>query len=380
MKHILFLIVLFTFSASSYAVGGEALDINASNTTTEEELNVKELILDHLADSYEWHLFSSKKRDVTIHLPVILYSKTSGWNMFLSSKLHNIDNNYRGFGIATDGKYKGKIVEILASGEEMRPLDLSITKNAASLMLSSLMLIIIILGVSQSIKRDPLKPKKGFTGMMEIFILMIIDEVIKPAIGEDYKRYSPYLLTLFFFIFFNNLLGLFPIFPGGANVTGNISVTIVLAIGTFLVINLTGSKKYYKDLFWPDTPVWLKVPFPLMQIIEIVGTLTKPFALMIRLFANIMAGHAIVLGLTSLVFVTVSLGSAINTSMTVISVIFTVFIDFVELLVAFIQAYVFTLLSSVFIGLAREKETENGNKELAVEKLAEQSNHLELKR
>ena len=173
---------------------------------------------------------------------------------------------------------------------------------------------------------------------------------------------------------------MFPIFPGGANVTGNISVTIVLAIGTFLVINLTGSKKYYKDLFWPDTPVWLKVPFPLMQIIEIVGTLTKPFALMIRLFANIMAGHAIVLGLTSLVFVTVSLGSAINTSMTVISVIFTVFIDFVELLVAFIQAYVFTLLSSVFIGLAREKETENGNKELAVEKLAEQSNHLELKR
>jgi F-type H+-transporting ATPase subunit a len=213
---------------------------------------------------------------------------------------------------------------------------------------------------------------------MEMFILMINNEVIKPAIGEDYKRYSPYLLTIFFFIFFNNLLGLFPLFPGGANVTGNISVTVVLAIGTFLVVNLTGTKKYYKELFWPDTPVWLKVPFPLMQIIEIVGTLTKPFALMIRLFANIMAGHAIVLGLTSLIFVTVSLGTAINTSMSVVSVIFTIFIEFVELLVAFIQAYVFTLLSSVFIGLAREKEKEKDRKELAVEKLSEPTSHLEL--
>ncbi|MDD4778084.1 MAG: F0F1 ATP synthase subunit A [Fermentimonas sp.] len=376
MKRILFLIVLFTFSVAGWAMGGETQNISVSNSNSEEELNVKELILDHLADSYEWHLFNTKNSSVTIHLPVILYSKTSGWNIFLSSKLHNDKNNYKGFGIATDSKYKGKIVETTSSGEQVRPLDLSITKNAASLLISSLILILIILGVSQSIKRDPLKPKKGFSGIMEMFILMIVDEIIKPAIGEDYKRYSPYLLTLFFFIFFNNLLGLFPLFPGGANVTGNISVTLVLAIGTFLVINLTGSKKYYKDIFWPDTPVWLKVPFPLMQIIELVGTLTKPFALMIRLFANIMAGHAIVLGLTSLVFVTLSLGSAINASMTVVSVIFTVFIDFVELLVAFIQAYVFTLLSSVFIGLAREKEPEKENKELTLEKLAEPGNHL----
>lgn len=322
--------------------------------------------------------FFTEKRDITVHLPVILYSNETGWHFFLSSKLHNIDNNYKGFGIATNGKYKGKIVERVTSGEETRPLDLSITKNAASLLLSSFLLIIIILSVANSIKRDPLKPQKGFAGTMEMFILMINNEVIKPAIGEDYKRYSPYLLTIFFFIFFNNLLGLFPLFPGGANVTGNISVTVVLAIGTFLVVNLTGTKKYYKELFWPDTPVWLKVPFPLMQIIEIVGTLTKPFALMIRLFANIMAGHAIVLGLTSLIFVTVSLGTAINTSMSVVSVIFTIFIEFVELLVAFIQAYVFTLLSSVFIGLAREKEKEKDRKELAVEKLSEPTSHLEL--
>jgi F-type H+-transporting ATPase subunit a len=378
MKHILFLIVLFSFSTVNWTVGAETNNISTSSTKYEEELNVKELILEHLSDSYEWHIFSTKKRDITVHLPVILYSNETGWHFFLSSKLHNIDNNYKGFGIATNGKYKGKIVERVTSGEETRPLDLSITKNAASLLLSSFLLIIIILSVANSIKRDPLKPQKGFAGTMEMFILMINNEVIKPAIGEDYKRYSPYLLTIFFFIFFNNLLGLFPLFPGGANVTGNISVTVVLAIGTFLVVNLTGTKKYYKELFWPDTPVWLKVPFPLMQIIEIVGTLTKPFALMIRLFANIMAGHAIVLGLTSLIFVTVSLGTAINTSMSVVSVIFTIFIVFVELLVAFIQAYVFTLLSSVFIGLAREKEKEKDRKELAVEKLSEPTSHLEL--
>jgi len=146
---------------------------------------------------------------------------------------------------------------------------------------------------------------------------------------------------------------LIPIFPGGANVTGNIAVTLVLAAATFLVVNLTGTKEYYKDILWPDVPTWLKVPIPLMPVIEIVGTLTKPFALMIRLFANIMGGHSIVLGLTMLIFVTVSMGTAVNASMTALAVIFTVFMDFVELLIAYIQAYVFTLLSAVFIGQAR---------------------------
>ncbi len=368
MKLVILLFFLFSYTTVNSAVEDAYQEVIVKDINSEEELNVKELILDHLADSYEWHLFSNDKRDVFIPLPIILYSKTTGWHIFLSSKLHNNGSIYKGFVIATEGKFKGKIVEKSITEEITRPFDLSITKNAASLMLSSLILIIIILGVSNSIKRNPMAPQKGFVGMMEMFILMINDELIKPAIGEDYKRYSPYLLTLFFFIFFNNLLGLLPIFPGGANVTGNISVTLVLAVGTFLVINLTGSKKYYKDLIWPDTPVWLKVPFPLMQIIELVGTITKPFALMIRLFANIMAGHAIVLGLTSLVFVTVSLGPTINTSMSIVSVIFTVFIEFVELLVAFIQAYVFTLLSSVFIGLAREKKLDPNNKELIVEK------------
>lgn len=150
-------------------------------------------------------------------------------------------------------------------------------------------------------------------------------------------------------------MGLVPFIPGGANVTGNIAVTFVLAIFTFLIVNASGTREYWREIFWPDVPLWLKIPVPLMPAIELVGMFTKPFALMIRLFANILAGHSIVLGLTSLIFITVKLGPVMNAEMTVLSVIFSVFIDVVELLVAYIQAYVFTMLSAVFIGLARVK-------------------------
>ena len=355
------LLLLILSLATSFSINATTISpevVEHGETVAEEELNVKELILGHLADSYEWHIWSSGEKHVAISLPVILYSKNSGWHFFSSSKLNHGKSSYKGFQIASEGKYKDKIVEIDGLGFENRPLDLSLTKNAASLIINSLILILIILGVARVLKRDPLKSHKGFAGLMEMFILMIEDEVVKTTVGKDYKRYSPYLLTVFFFIFINNLLGLIPFFPGGANVTGNIAVTMVLAIATFLMVNLTGSKAYYKEIFWPDVPTWLKVPFPLLPIIEFVGLFTKPFALMIRLFANIMAGHAIVLGLTSIVFVTVDLGPTINSSMTVLSVLFTVFINFVELLVAFIQAYVFTLLSAVFIGLARHDDSE----------------------
>lgn len=369
---------LYKFWLLLIAISATSININASNNSiaeaalqeeailqkealATEELNVKELILGHLADSYEWHIWSNGEKHIALSLPVILHSKSSGWHLFSSSKFNHGKSSYKGFQIASEGKYNGKIVEIDVTGNEVRPLDLSMTKNAASLIINSIILILIILGVGRVMKRDPLKSNKGFAGLMEMFILTIEDEVVKPTVGKDYKRYSPYLLTVFFFIFINNLMGLIPFFPGGANVTGNIAVTFVLAVATFLVINLTGSKEYYKEIFWPDVPTWLKVPFPLMPFIEVVGMFTKPFALMIRLFANIMAGHAIVLGLVCLVFVTVSMGSAINSSMTVLSVVFTVFIEFVELLVAFIQAYVFTLLSAVFIGLARHDNSEKSS-------------------
>ena len=353
-KYKLFIVfIICILFGISNATAQEVTEDNASKND-EKEINIKELILGHLADTYEWHIATINETPLSIPLPIILRSRADGWSVFSSSKLQNSEAQHKQFYIASEGEYMGKIVEQSASGEEVRPLDISLTKNAASLLLSSFMLIAIILGISRAYKKDTLNAEKGFVGAMEFIIVNITDEVIKPSIGRKYKRYAPYVLSLFFFILFNNLLGLVPIFPGGANVTGNISVTLVLAVFTFLIVNFTGSKAYYKELFWPDVPIWLKMPFPLMQIIEIVGTITKPFALMIRLFANITAGHSIVLGLTTVVFVTVSLGAAINSGMTIISVLFNIFIFFLEILVAFIQAYIFTVLTSVFIGMAHD--------------------------
>ena len=349
MKQVIYNIIL----SLALLFGGSLVTLAENQDDAKEELNAKELIMDHLADSYEWHIVSTDTKHIAIPLPVILYSKTTGWHLFSSSHFHYGTTPYKGFEIASEGKYKAKIVENGANGDISRPLDISLTKTAASLVFSSILLILIIMGVARLLKSDPMKPRKGFPGMIEMLVLSINDDIIKPSIGKDSQRYAPYLLTVFFFIFTNNLLGLIPIFPGGANVTGNIAVTFVLAIITFVIVNVSGTKEYYKEILWPDVPTWLKVPIPLMPVVEIVGTLTKPFALMIRLFANMMAGHSIVLGLTVLIFVTADLGFAINSSMTVLSIIFTVFIDLVELLIAYIQSYVFTLLSAVFIGLAR---------------------------
>ena len=348
LRKIIGLIAIFVFLSGSYVLANEPV----SAEKPKEELNVKELILEHLADSYTWHITKIGETDIAIPLPVIVYSQTTGWHVFLSSSFHE-GAQHDGLSIATDGKYKGKIVEKDDQGKDVRPFDISITKVVFSVLFNSLLLIIIILSVARSYKKDTFESKKGFVGFMEMFIMNVNDDVIKPCIGKDYRRFAPYLLTVFFFIFINNLMGLIPIFPGGANVTGNIAITFVLALITFFIVNIFGSKEYFKEIFWPDVPVWLKVPIPLMPAIEIVGVFTKPFALMIRLFANILAGHSIVLGLTCLVFVTVKLGVAMNTSMSIVSVLFNVFINLVELLVAYIQAYVFTMLSAVFIGLAR---------------------------
>jgi len=348
LRKILSILALFIFLSGTLVQANESVPVEKA----EQKLDVKGLILEHLADSYIWHITKIGETDIAIPLPVIVYSQTSGWHVFMSSAFHE-GGEHDGLIIATEGKYKGKIVEKDALGNEVKPFDISITKVVLSLLFNGALLIFIILMVARSYKKDIYESKKGFVGFMEMFIMNINDDVIKPCIGKDYRKFSPYLLTVFFFIFLNNLMGIIPIFPGGANVTGNIAITFVLAICTFIIVNIFGTKEYWKEIFWPDVPLWLKVPVPLMPAIELVGVFTKPFALMIRLFANMLAGHSIVLGLTCLVFVTVSLGPAMNTSMTVVSVLFTVFINLVEVLVAYIQAYVFVLLSAVFIGLAR---------------------------
>lgn len=353
MKNYLKYILTLSFMFALMAAQPLAAEETHGN---DEPLDVKEMILEHLGDAYEWHVTTIGDMHLTVPLPVIVYSEISGFNVFLSSRLSH-GETYNGFYIAQSGDYKGKVVEKDAAGGELRPWDFSLTKNATSLIFNSILLIIIIMSVARFYKRQAktgvFEAPKGFVGAMEMFIMSVENDIIKPCVGKNFRKFSPYLLTAFFFIFINNIMGLIPIFPGGANVTGNIAITFVLALFTFVIVNVFGTKEYWKEIFWPDVPTWLKVPVPIMPVIELVGIFTKPFALMIRLFANILAGHSIVLGLTCLIFVTVSLGPAINGSMTVVSVLLTIFIDLVELLVAYIQAYVFTMLSAVFIGLAQ---------------------------
>ena len=325
-----------------------------SEESASEDLDVNEYLFGHIGDAYQWHITKIGDKEISIPLPVIVHSST-GWHCFLSSRLE--DGSYEGLYFAEGGKYDGKIVEKDASGNEIRPFDISITKNVLSLMISSIILVVLVLSAARWYKRhDVLKEApKGVAAVLEPIVEMINDEVIKESVGKDYKRYAPYLLTAFFFILINNLMGIIPIFPGGANVTGNIAVTFVLALCTFVAVNFFGNRHYWKDILWPDVPWWLKVPLPLMPLVEIFGMFTKPMALMVRLFANIMAGHSVILSFIAVIFLTVKMGPVINGSMTVAAVFFGVFMDCLELLVAFIQAYVFTMLSAVFIGLSRQE-------------------------
>ncbi len=321
--------------------------------------DMEEYLYGHVRDAYEWHITTVNGRHISIPLPVILVSRCgNGFHCFLSSKLE--EGEYQGFMMAPKGsRYESKIVERGPDGEFVRPLDFSMTKNVCSLLIASALLLFLVLSTARWYRRhDASKTApRGLSGVMEMLVSMVENDIIRPSVGKDYKRYSPYLLTAFFFIFINNLLGIIPFFPGGANVTGNIAVTLVLALFTFFAINLFGNKHYWKDIFWPEVPTWLKVPLPLMPLIEIIGMFTKPFSLMVRLFANILAGHFMILGVVAVIFLTAELGVAVNSGLSVVAVILGVFMDILELLVAFIQAYVFTMLSAVFIGMSRQEPT-----------------------
>lgn len=320
-----------------------------------EGVDVKEVVLGHIGDSYDWHITTIGEKHISIPLPVIVRGHNGEWHCFSSGHLLHSHEGYEGFLVAHDGPYAGKLVEILPDGTQYRPLDLSITKTVAGLFINCIVLLLIVMGVARRYRGDTptSKAKGGFAAMVEVMVEFVLDEVIKPGVGKNWAKFAPFLLTVFFFILVNNLMGLIPLFPAGANVTGNITITMVLALSSFVVINLFGSKHYWKDIFWPDVPTWLKVPVPLMPAIEFVGIFTKPFSLMIRLFANIMAGHAVILILTCIVFATAEMGAAVNGSMSVVAVFLAIFMNCLELMVAFLQAFVFTMLSSVFIGFAQ---------------------------
>ena len=345
-----FIIILFVGLFATNTVLAKGSDVPSN------ELDVKTIVLEHIGDSYGWHIVTVWDKHITLPLPVIVKSTDNGWNIFLSDKLE-YGADYNGFYISEQDPYKGKIVEKNSSGIELRPqLDISITKNTLAIIINSLILLFVVLYTAKWYKTRPNEVPPGVRGAMEILIENIYEEVVKPCIGEDYRRYAPYLLTVFFFIFINNLMGLIPIFPGGANTTGNIAITLVLALFTFFAVNFFGTKEYWKEIIWPEIPVWLKFPLPIMPVLEVFGIITKPFALMIRLFANIMAGHSVIVSLVCVIFITVYMGVAANYSISAIMIVFSIFMNFIELLVAFIQAYVFTMLSAVFIGLSRVKK------------------------
>jgi len=326
-----------------------------------QEHNAGQIIVEHIIDSHEWHIFSVGDFHATIPLPVILISDGK-LHIFMSSKFHHGHDSYQGFKIEDEeGSNKGKIVLVKpgtmeTDHEASMPFDLSITKNVVSIFLSVIALCIIFISVARAYKRREGQAPKGLQSFLEPIILFIRDLAIS-SIGKDkYGKFMPYLLTLFFFIFFNNLFGLIPFFPGGANVTGNLGVTMVLALFTFLITTFAGNKNYWKHIFnTPGVPWWLKFPLPLMPIVELMGMFTKPFVLMVRLFANIAAGHIIILGFISLIFIFGNMNVAMGYGVSVVSVLFAVFMGFLELLVAFIQAYVFTLLSALYFGMAVEE-------------------------
>lgn len=322
---------------------------NSSPASETGELDISGIIFGHVGDSYEWHITKWGEHDLAIFLPVIVRTTDGSWHCFSSRYI--IENpEYEGLHIARAGApHEGKIVQ----ADGTKPFDISITKNVLSLLVSSLLLVLLVLLTARWYRRhDSLhEAPKGLAALLEPLIVMVHD-MAKDNIGEDWRRYSPYLLTAFLFILLNNFMGIIPFFPGGANLTGNIACTLVLALFTFFTVNLTGTKHYYKEIVNPDVPGLLK---PLMAVIETFSALVKPVSLTIRLFANMLAGHIQILCMVCIVFIMAKYGGVLLGGMSVISVLFGIFLDVLEMLISFIQAYIFTMLSSIYIGVARVK-------------------------
>lgn len=346
---------ILTIIAVIFAVLASPVFASASHDGEDGKLDPKEIIFEHLGDAYGWEVpFNHHKR---IPLPIIVFG-SDGLHIFSSSRVTDgqeyVDGNTTFRLAGKDSDFKGKVIEIV-DGKEVRPFDISITKNVCGILITVLLVIGLMLWLRHHIVKHGFKaPRKGL-GFLELLIDFIYDSVIKSTLGPKARRFAPYLLTVFFFIFFMNILGLIVIFPGGANLTGNIAVTLVLAILTFLVTNIFATKHYWKEIFWPEVPLWLKFPLPIMPAIEIFGMFTKPAALTVRLFANMMGGHMIVIVLTLLIFIFAAVSPVAGGATTIVSVLFSIFMLLIDVLVSFIQAYVFTMLSTIFISLAQEE-------------------------
>ena len=335
MKHLL-LALCFLFTLPSFAAEPET---GTAEGAKSETFDPGKVIMEHVADDHEWHFATLGNEHtgthITLPLPVIAYQPTHGLSVFSSSQLHASETHTYGTVKLEEGK--------LISTDGSKLYDFSITKNVASLMLSCVVLLLIFTTVAKGYRTRHGAAPKGIQSLLEPIIIFIRDEVAKKSIGPKYERYMPYLLSIFFFIWFNNLLGLT---PGAANLSGNITVKFMLALATLLITLFSSNKYYWGHIFRPPgVPLWL---LPIIVPVEIVGIFIKPVSLMVRLFANITAGHIIILSFISLIFLFKSV------AVSPLSLAFGLFISMLELLVALLQAYIFTLLSAMYIGGAVE--------------------------
>jgi len=306
------------------------------------------LIMDHIRDAHDWHLWGEGDHAVSIPLPVILYTQSTGLIVFSSSYFHHGHSAFKGFKLNNEG-----IITWEDKANTEAIYDFSLTKNVAAMLIGTIFLIVLVVKMALHYAKNTGKAPKGIYNLIEPLILFLRDDIARPTIGKRADKYMHFLLSIFFFIFTLNLFGLIPIFPGGANVTGNISITMVLALVVFLTVTLSSNKNYWKHIFLPDVPIWMYI---IIIPIEILGVVLKPFVLMLRLFANITAGHIIILGFFSLIFIFGNMNTGLGYAVSPLSVAFTLFMSLLELLVAFLQAFVFTLLSSIYIGMAVEEE------------------------
>jgi len=328
----------------------------ASSSAEEEHgdakpFNAGELIMHHIADAHEWHIVDLESGPVSIPLPIILYHQERGLSVFMSSKFEHGTVDHNGY-----RHTHGHIVAVNAAGNEDEEAtaglwDFSITKNVFSILLSMFFLLWIFISIAKSYKKNKGGAPKGLQNLLEPIILFIRDDIAKAAIGEKkYAKFMPYLLTIFFFIWINNVMGLIPIFPFGANVTGNIVVPIVLALFTFIITTINGNKGYWRHIIaMPGIPIPVLI---ILTPIEIAGVFIKPIVLVIRLFANIMAGHIVLLVFFCLIFIFGASSVLTGSIVAIPAIAFTIFINCLELLVGAIQAYVFTLLSAIYFGMA----------------------------
>ena len=351
LKNAVLLTIFLVFSAVGFA----------SDAKDDKPFDPKEMIMHHVKDAHEFHIIDWNDKPISLSLPIILWGD-NGLTTFSSSEFHHDDSGH-----TIVEKNGGKFVKLhekiyqLDNGattvafdkaqhptNATKPLDFSITRNVFMMWVSVAVLLLIFLTAARSYKKSEDGVPRGIAGFVEPLVVFVRDEIARPMIGEHkYKKYMPYLLTVFFFIWINNVFGLIPIL-NGANLSGNIAFTFVLALFTFIITTFSGNKNYWKHIFWmPGVPVPMKI---FLMPIEIIGMFVKPISLMIRLFANITAGHIIILALMSLIFIFKSVALA------PVSVAFSLFITVIEIIVTAIQAYIFTILSALYFGMATEEE------------------------